>query len=224
MVKTRFLIYILAISAMSGMLLASCSRAGSDINPSPGKDAAIQQSSTPQSSGENGQTPESRQEVEGSANSDTLEAAAQSEKSSKEGSGQGSQPDSGETADSLNEKQEKIETVHITIIGPKDKGTILPDTRVAIVEGDTVIDILKRIAGQKNIQLECKGIKATSYVEGIDNIYEFDYGPKSGWVCRVNGASLVKGAGSFIVKNEDAIEWLYTIDLGKEFDTALGGT
>lgn len=113
--------------------------------------------------------------------------------------------------------------VHISITGHKDVGIILADTAVNIDEGDTVIDVLKRTAELNSIQLECSGIKAMAYVKGIGNTYEFDYGPKSGWIYRVNGEISNVGAGKYEVKDGDYIEWLYTVDLGREFDTESGG-
>jgi hypothetical protein len=113
--------------------------------------------------------------------------------------------------------------VHISITGHKDEGIILADTVVNIDEGYTVIDVLKRTAGLNNIQLECSGIKAMAYVKGIGNTYEFDYGPKSGWIYRVNGKISNIGAGKYKVKDGDSIEWLYTVDFGREFDTESEG-
>lgn len=113
--------------------------------------------------------------------------------------------------------------VHIFITGHKDEGVILAGTLVSIDEGYTVIDVLKRITELNNIQLECSGIKAMAYVKGIGNTYEFDYGPKSGWIYRVNGKISNIGAGKYKVKDGDSIEWLYTVDLGREFDTESGG-
>jgi len=123
------------------------------------------------------------------------------------------------------ESKGKTETsaAHISITGPKDKGIILADTIVNIAEGDTVIDVLKRVTKQYKIQMEYSGIKSMAYVKGIKNIYEFDYGSKSGWIYRVNRKVLNVGAGAYTVKDGDVIEWLYTVDLGKEFGAEVGG-
>jgi hypothetical protein len=55
-------------------------------------------------------------------------------------------------------------------------------------------------------------------VEGIDNLFEFDHGAKSGWLYRVNGSMYSQSAGSFTVKPDDVIEWLYTLDMGRDID------
>jgi hypothetical protein len=114
--------------------------------------------------------------------------------------------------------------VRISIAGPQDKGVILDAVTVDIKPGDTVMDILKRVTREKKIQMEVTGAKATAYVKGIDNIYEFDYGAKSGWIYRVNGTVPKSGAGVYGVKGGDVIEWLYTVDLGKEYEAGIGGT
>ena len=87
-----------------------------------------------------------------------------------------------------------MQTVRITIIGPKDKGTIMNGKTVNIKEGDTVLSVLIEAVGRNNV--DSSGSGATAYVAGIDNIYEFDYGPKSGWTCSQNGTKLSRSAGA----------------------------
>ncbi|MFC0211551.1 DUF4430 domain-containing protein [Paenibacillus chartarius] len=107
-------------------------------------------------------------------------------------------------------------TVEIGIIGDDKKGTILASTQVEIQDGDTVIDVLRRITKAKKIQMETKGTGKSVYVEGIANLYEFDHGGKSGWLYRVNGKFPSVSAGAYPISKGDKIEWLYTKDLGKD--------
>ncbi|SFB13500.1 MULTISPECIES: DUF4430 domain-containing protein [unclassified Bacillus (in: firmicutes)] len=100
--------------------------------------------------------------------------------------------------------------VTVSIVGPSDRGTILGATKVTFKEGATVLDVLVQLTGKRNIQLDYSGSGATAYVAGIDNIYEFDYGAKSGWIGKLNGTSLGKSAGTVKVKDGDSIQWLYT--------------
>jgi hypothetical protein len=100
--------------------------------------------------------------------------------------------------------------VTISIKGPKDRGTILASSKVEFKDGATVFDILLQIAKKQGIQVESRGSGATAYIEGIDNIYEFDYGVKSGWVFELNGISLTKSIGTMKVKDGDTIECYYT--------------
>ncbi|OLS40313.1 DUF4430 domain-containing protein [Bacillus sp. MRMR6] len=108
------------------------------------------------------------------------------------------------------EEQKPVATVTISIVGPKDRGTILGATKMTMQEGDTILTILSQAAKKHNIQIETRGSGSTAYVEGIDHIYEFDYGMKSGWVFSHNGASITKSIGVIHVKDGDRIECYYT--------------
>ncbi|GGD57535.1 DUF4430 domain-containing protein [Paenibacillus nasutitermitis] len=110
-------------------------------------------------------------------------------------------------------------TVTLSIIADPDTGTVLAPTPIEIGKGDTVLDILKRITRNNKIQMEFSGRGAAAYVEGINNVYEFDHGSESGWMYRVDGEFPNKSAGAYKVKAGDTVEWLYTLDLGKD----LGG-
>lgn len=107
-------------------------------------------------------------------------------------------------------------TATISIVGDKEFGIILSATSVKVEEGDTVLDLLKRITRANKMQMEFSGAKGFSYIEGIDNLYEFDHGAESGWMYRVNGEFPSKSAGAYTVKPGDMIDWLYTLDMGKD--------
>ncbi len=61
------------------------------------------------------------------------------------------------------------------------------------------------------------------YIEGINNIYEFDCGELSGWMCRVNDQFLSYGSSCYLLQNGDLIEWLYSCDLGRDFGQEWAG-
>ncbi|MBY0099231.1 DUF4430 domain-containing protein [Mesobacillus maritimus] len=102
------------------------------------------------------------------------------------------------------------ETVTITIVAPGVKDTILPVTSVEFQEGDTVLSITQKIVRARGIQISVTGASATAYVQGIDNLYEFDHGPLSGWEAFVNGQGLDRSAGVYGVQPGQAIMWRYT--------------
>jgi hypothetical protein len=106
--------------------------------------------------------------------------------------------------------------VTITVVGPKDVGTIINTTEVAFKDGDTILDVLKQIAKKQDIYVDYTGSGAMGYVIGIDNIYEFDYGPKSGWTCKLNGATLTKSSDAIKVKEGDRIDWIYKDDYSND--------
>lgn len=90
-------------------------------------------------------------------------------------------------------------------------GVILPTIKVAFTEGETVFDILKRICDEKNIQLEYSwSMYGTYYIEGINNLYEFDCGGDSGWMYKVNGWFPNYGVSAYEVSDGDQIFFLYT--------------
>ena len=94
---------------------------------------------------------------------------------------------------------------------PKN-GIILSSSSVEFKDGDTGFDILKRACNTAGIHLEYSytPMYGSYYVEGINNIYEFDCGNKSGWMYRVNGWSPNYGSSSYEMKDGDVIVWSYT--------------
>ncbi|MBU9712005.1 DUF4430 domain-containing protein [Evansella tamaricis] len=99
-------------------------------------------------------------------------------------------------------------TVTIMITGPKEVGTLVSEKKVDFKEGDTVLDILLKTS----VVVDYTGGGATAYVYGIADLFEFDYGPRSGWIARVNGNDLTKSSGTTTVKEGDKITWVYLED------------
>ncbi|WP_196493712.1 DUF4430 domain-containing protein [Ornithinibacillus caprae] len=107
-------------------------------------------------------------------------------------------------------KEEPTETVTISITTGDVRGVILSSTTVPVQEGDTVLDVTRRVTKEKGIQLSVRGSGATAYVEGIDNLYEFDEGPLSGWLIRVDGVLIDRSTGIYPVEPNQTIKWIYT--------------
>lgn len=95
-------------------------------------------------------------------------------------------------------------------------GIILPPTVVEFKEGEMVFDILKQVVKQRKLHMEYEGSKGTPYIQGINNLYEFDGGPLSGWMYCVNKIYPNYGCGEYKLKPGQVIEWNYTCDLGKD--------
>lgn len=93
-----------------------------------------------------------------------------------------------------------------------EKGVILSDYAVSLDEGSTVFDITFKACKDNNILMSSRGIGAARYVEGIASLYEFDYGPASGWIFYVNGDSSSKSSGVYEIKQGDIITWEYVIE------------
>lgn len=96
---------------------------------------------------------------------------------------------------------------------PSD-GIILKETEVEISKGDTVYDVLAAVCKENGILFSAN----MGYIEGINNLYETDFGDSSGWVYFVNGESPSVGCGSYELSDGDEIKWCYTRNLGKDLD------
>ena len=109
-----------------------------------------------------------------------------------------------------------------TVAGKADhipeNGEILGLTEVPLAQGDTAFDALTRAARAEGIRIEYSGTPELAYVQGISDLYEFDCGDLSGWVFHVNGASPSVGCGEYVLTDGDLVEWLYSLDLGKDVE------
>lgn len=95
-------------------------------------------------------------------------------------------------------------------------GMILQNMEVEFKDGDTVFDILLRATRKKGIHMEYSGGGSNVYIEGINNLYEFDGGPQSGWMYSVNGVYPNYGVSGYKVKSSDVIRFNYTCNLGAD--------
>lgn len=100
---------------------------------------------------------------------------------------------------------------------PSD-GWILKSTKVSFSDGESVHDVLQRVCKDKGIHMESAFTPAydSAYVEGINQLYEFDCGELSGWMYSVNGWFPNYGCSKYVLSDGDVISWVYTCDLGKD--------
>ena len=100
---------------------------------------------------------------------------------------------------------------------PQD-GWILKETQVSFKSGETVFDILKQICGEQGIHMASRytPLYKSYYVEGINQLYEFDCGKNTGWMYSVNGKYPNYGCSSYKLEDGDKIEWRYTCNLGSD--------
>lgn len=106
---------------------------------------------------------------------------------------------------------------------PND-GFILKPTKFVLHTDNSVFTILQKATRQNSIQMEYQGadenIYKSAYIQGIQYIYEFSAGERSGWMYRVNGKFPQVGVSRYILQEGDVVEFLYTVDLGKD----IGGS
>lgn len=109
---------------------------------------------------------------------------------------------------------------------PKD-GVIYQTQKVEFFEGESVFDVLLRETQKNKIHMEFNmtPIYNSNYIEGINNLYEFDCGELSGWMYKVNGWFPNYGASRYELKDGDKIVWEYTCDLGRDIggEKSAGG-
>ncbi len=120
-------------------------------------------------------------------------------------------------------KQNAIGTVTVsircdTVAGraahiPAD-GVILPPTPMPIAAGDTAFTVLTDAARAHGVLIESSG----GYITGIANLFEFDYGALSGWIFLINGEEASQGSDQISLKSGDAVEWRYTLELGRDLE------
>lgn len=95
-------------------------------------------------------------------------------------------------------------------------GWILKPTEVEFEDGDCVFQVLARTVIERGIHMEYTGVNPLQYIEGIDNLYEFDGGRWSGWMHCVNDWYPNFGCGQYDVEPGDVIEINFTCDLGAD--------
>lgn len=110
----------------------------------------------------------------------------------------------------------ELETEKLDVL-PSD-GIIFETKTVEFKDGESVFDVLQRICRENNIHMEASWtpIYNSAYVEGINNLYEFDCGNLSGWMYRVNGWYPNYGCSRYQLAEGDIVEWRFTCDLGKD--------
>lgn len=124
--------------------------------------------------------------------------------------------------DTLSENMEYLETPALKDWIPED-GTILARTEYKGTTDNTVFDVLNTLCRNNDIHMEFSftPIYESNYIEGIGYLYEFDGGPSSGWMYKVNGWFPNYGCSSYYLSDGDEIVWCYTCrgygkDLGDE--------
>ena len=127
--------------------------------------------------------------------------------------------------DTILNNMDKLKSEKLLVL--PSTGIILDTITVTFSEGESVFDVLKRVTREKRIHMEFKDtpIYNSAYIQGINNLYEFDCGALSGWMYKVSGWFPNYGASRYVLKNGDVIEWVYTCDLGNDVGGgyAVGG-
>ena len=104
-------------------------------------------------------------------------------------------------------------------------GVIFDAAAVTVYEGESVFNVLQRSMKQAKIHMAFRNTPFynSAYIEGINNLYEFDAGELSGWMYRVNGLYPGYGCSRYLLEPGDVIEWHYTCDLGRDIGQDFAG-
>lgn len=91
-------------------------------------------------------------------------------------------------------------------------GWMLAPTDMTITDGDTVLDVLERT----DLVLGVRRSGYGSYVYSIQSLAERAVGSMSGWIYLVNGEQVQASCSTCELKDGDSVEWVYTLDGGKD--------
>lgn len=125
--------------------------------------------------------------------------------------------------ESVLERLDKLKREKASIIPPD--GVMLAPTEAVFHQGESVFNLLQRELKRNKIHLEFVNtpLYHSAYIEGIGNLYEFDCGELSGWMYKVNGQTPNYGCSQYQLKDGDAVEWIYSCDMGRDANGYVGG-
>lgn len=110
--------------------------------------------------------------------------------------------------------------VSIRIVGD-DGEEILKKKTFSLSKRSSVFDLLKVAAEDNGLDYEVRDPDQDGeqvYLVSIDGLAEFDQGPGSGWVYKVNKEGPQTSIDRYELSNGDNVEFLYTTDLGESQD------
>lgn len=112
----------------------------------------------------------------------------------------------------------RLDTAQISVTGDTQRGVILADAPWSWSEECSVMDALKGVLQREGVSYDIQG----DYVRSIDGLRERKPGyPLSGWLFRVNHSFPNSSASSTYLENGDQVDWLYTLDGGKDVGLPL---
>ena len=122
--------------------------------------------------------------------------------------------------DTLLDHLEELEAGKASLV-PED-GVLLALTEAEFEAGESVFDVFRRCLREEKLHFEYVDASAydSVYIEGIGNLYEFDCGPRSGWMFSVNGTYPGLGCSGYTLADGDAVVFRYTCDLGADLGAA----
>lgn len=182
----------------------------------------------PTGSSSQGQTSSSNS---GSASSGSGSSGSTNSGSSSSGSGSSG---SGQGSDTSTPQEPEQYTCYLevechTILNNMDslkegKAHLVPSSgviysaNVKFTPGQSAYDVLRASMQAAGIQMDAEynSLYDSAYIKGINNLYEFDCGPYSGWMYSVNGIYPNYGTSVYTLADGDRLIFSYTCDLGRD--------
>ncbi|MBQ7703637.1 MAG: DUF4430 domain-containing protein [Firmicutes bacterium] len=95
---------------------------------------------------------------------------------------------------------------------------VIYSSNVKFTPGQSAYDVLRAAMQAAGIQMDAEynSLYDSAYVRGINNLYEFDCGPYSGWMYSVNGYYPNYGTSVYTLADGDRLVFSYTCDLGRD--------
>ncbi len=117
--------------------------------------------------------------------------------------------------DTILNNMDKLDPEKVAYV-PSDGWILYTD--VEFTAGETVFDVLQRACSDYGIQIEYSynPVYGSDYIEGINNLYEFDCGSQSGWMYQVDGWFPNYGVSAYTLSGGESITLCYTCDLGSD--------
>lgn len=125
-----------------------------------------------------------------------------------------------------NQGGKKKMDVSIRIVG-EDGDEILKRTSFSVSKQSSVYNLLRVAAEENGLDYEVRDPENDGeqvYLISIDGLAEFDKGPGSGWVYKVNGTGPQTSIDRYKLSAGDRVEFLYTTDLGKSESVGNGNS
>ena len=118
--------------------------------------------------------------------------------------------------DTILDNMDQLDPSKVSYV-PSDGWILYAD--VEFTQGETVFDVLQRACDDYGIPMEYSYSPSYggNYIEGINNIYEFDCGPQSGWMYQVDGWFPNYGSSGYTLSGGESITFCYTcVGLGAD--------
>ena len=94
-------------------------------------------------------------------------------------------------------------------------GVMIDGEKYVLQRGDSVFDVIERAL--RSMDMPCDHtLGSNTYIRGVGGLYEFDFGPMSGWYYTVNGDAPKVSCAAYEPVCGDEIVLKYVTDLQEE--------